>query len=327
MTTIRVEVVPISLQSHPNADSLSIVKVYDYPVIVKTSDWENRTIGAYIPVDALVPNTEAFSFLDGHNRIRAKKLRSIFSMGLLVPAPEGAALGDDVASILGVTKYEPPEPISTGGDAAVPPPIFVPEYTDIEHLRRYSHLFTPGEQVVVTEKIHGANGRWLYHDGAFHAGSHHRWLKEGENIWWKVLDENFRNWLEHSFHEGLVAYGEVYGSVQDLRYGFGPGRVDVRLFDVFDTRKGAYLDWSELSGIVNNASLIWGMKPAPTLWQMPFDLDNIINLAEQDSLVGGAGHVMEGVVVRPLKERYDPEVGRVILKLHSQRYLLRKEGK
>jgi len=39
-----------------------------------------------------------------------------------------------------------------------------------------------------------------------------------------------------------------------------------------------------------------------------------------------AGHMREGVVVRPLHERNDPDVGRVILKSISPDYLLRNGG-
>jgi hypothetical protein len=35
---------------------------------------------------------------------------------------------------------------------------------------------------------------------------------------------------------------------------------------------------------------------------------------------------MEGVVVQPLVERAHPEIGRVVLKLISDRYLIRKDG-
>jgi len=36
--------------------------------------------------------------------------------------------------------------------------------------------------------------------------------------------------------------------------------------------------------------------------------------------------LMEGIVVQPLVERTHPEIGRVVLKLISDRYLLRKDG-
>ena len=52
-----------------------------------------------------------------------------------------------------------------------------------------------------------------------------------------------------------------------------------------------------------------------------FDETNAFELAEGDSLIEGAGHCREGVVIRPVKERTDLEIGRVQLKMVSNRYL------
>ena len=54
---------------------------------------------------------------------------------------------------------------------------------------------------------------------------------------------------------------------------------------------------------------------------MLFDLDAVLVLAEGNSLVPGANHMREGIVVKPIKERTDPEVGRVCLKVVSNAYL------
>lgn len=37
-------------------------------------------------------------------------------------------------------------------------------------------------------------------------------------------------------------------------------------------------------------------------------------------------YIMEGVIVQPVVERTHPEIGRVVLKLISDKYLLRKDG-
>ena len=84
-STHVVEVVPVTLEPHPNADSLSIVHVWDYTVCVRTEDWRGRPMGAYIPPDSLVDTSrEEFAFLreEGKtlHRVRAKRFRGgIFS--------------------------------------------------------------------------------------------------------------------------------------------------------------------------------------------------------------------------------------------------------
>ena len=86
-STHRVEVVPITLEPHPNADTLSIVRVFaGYTVCVRTTDWQGRALGAYVPPDSLVDTTRPeFAFLaDGkraRQRIKVKKLRGVAAWG------------------------------------------------------------------------------------------------------------------------------------------------------------------------------------------------------------------------------------------------------
>lgn len=117
MTEFHVEVVRLdNVQKHPNADTLSIATLHDaYPVIFKTGEFQPGDLAAYVPVDSIVPDTEEWSWLapagaalrPKDRRIRAKKLRGIFSMGVLMPAPAGAELGADIADAMGITKYDP----------------------------------------------------------------------------------------------------------------------------------------------------------------------------------------------------------------------------
>jgi hypothetical protein len=163
-STHRVEVVPVVLEKHPDADTLSVVRVFGYTVCVRTADWEGRTVGAYIPPDSVVPDTPEYAFLGENRRIKVRRLRGVVSMGLLVPAPEGAKIGDDVAERLGIGHYEPPLSFKTGGDVEEAPAGYRPVY-DVDTWYRYKQLLRPGEEVRVTEKIHGASGRWVFQDG------------------------------------------------------------------------------------------------------------------------------------------------------------------
>jgi RNA ligase (TIGR02306 family) len=195
-STHKVEVVPLQLEKHPNADRLSVARVYGFTCVTATDQWAGADRAAYIPPDSLVDVTkEEFSFLlkdakaDGKARIKAKKLRGVLSFGLLVPAPAGAQVGDDVAAVLGVEHYEPPVGgrgleqggIFMGGEVASPPDVYCVKY-DLDAGRRYAlQVFQPGEPVVITEKIHGANARYVYHDGQMYCGSRTEWKKEFPN--------------------------------------------------------------------------------------------------------------------------------------------------
>ncbi len=144
--THKVEVVRVKLDPHPNADTLSVVQVHNFTCCVRTADWQDGDLAAYIQPDSIVDTSRPeFTFLEGHERIRVKKLRGIVSMGLLVKAPEGVNVGDDAAEALGVTHYEPPLPLSAGGDVEAPPPgLYAPTY-DVESMYRFAHLFVEGK--------------------------------------------------------------------------------------------------------------------------------------------------------------------------------------
>lgn len=324
MSTFKAEVVPVALRPHQNADSLSLVSVFGFVCIVRTADWQGRDRGVYIPVDAIVPDRPEFAFLDGHRRIKARKLRGVFSMGLLIAAPDGAEIGDDLTAALGIEKHDPDLLQDRGNPLCVEdgpaPPGLAPAYTDIESLRRYRHLLVEGEPVVATEKIHGANARATIRDGVLYLGSRTRWKRtDVQHVWTRAAARSGIEEKLRRLPEGWVVYGEAYGQVQDLKCGVGEGQIKFRAFDVFDPAAGRYLDDDDMRPRLVDV----GFDMAPVSYAGPFDLARIEALAEADSIVA-PGQLCEGLVIRPTRERFDDHLGRVILKLHSQRYLLRK---
>lgn len=318
-STHRAEVVPVVLMPHPNAESLSIVQVYGYTVCVRTDDWKDKDLGIYIVPDSVVPDTPQFAFLQGKRRIKVKKLRGIMSEGMLIPAPEGAEIGEDFAERLGITRYEPPLPpgVSTAGKRADPPAGFQPIY-DVEAWQRYGQFFEAGEEVVVTEKIHGTSARYAFVDDRMYCGQRREWQQEDtDNLWWKILYQN--PWLEAfcKAHPDITVYGEIYGQIQDLRYGTAPKEVRFAVFDLLRGRE--WLSWDDSQALAKSGGLHW----APVVYRGPYDREKIKALADGPSLIPGASHIREGVVVKPVIERRVPELGRLCLKLVSDQYLER----
>lgn len=393
-STHRVEIVPVTLEQHENADALSIVRIEGYQAVVRTEDWKHvepcsyayaaipaifpppkcecgkPLLAAYVPPDSLVPvDRPEFAFLADPKRpdkrmirVTARRLRGEWSMGLLIPAPEGAALGEDVAALLGVEHYEPPEPpASTGGETERAPKIRrlclscngsgrvedpqhghamdcepcggkgypnnaetigfdVPKY-DVEAFRKYGkHAFEPFEHVWVTEKIHGSNGRWLFDGQRFYCGSHKEWKRESEaNLWWKALRQYpaLQNFL--FANPGTVVYGEVYGG-QDLKYGLKQGQLAVAVFDIL--HEGKWVSATDCMDFQPNPA----GPPAYTLPWVPliasceFEFNLILGFADGKTAIPGADHVREGIVVKPMKERWDSKCGRVNLKVVSNFY-------
>ena len=327
-STHRCEVVRLGpIGHHPNADNLGVLHVWGFQVIVRLEDWHEGDLAVFVEPDSVVPDTEEYAWLEGHRRITVRRFRGLYSMGLLVHPPEGFEPGDDVAEQLGIVHYEPElkqmKNAYTAGDAETPPIGFRPRY-DVEHYLRYSSLFIPNEVVVATEKIHGANGRWTFQDGRFHVGSHNEWKAFNDakpSIWWRVLFDNGPVKVFLTDFPGITLYGEVYGCVQDLRYGHKDGEISVRFFDVWDGRQARFMNHQEARDFTAGyfGPELW----VPEVYRGPADPAILAEHAEGPSTLPGADNIREGIIIKPPIERYvyDLGGGRLQLKLVSSAYL------
>ncbi len=312
----QAEVIKIQgMQPHPNADTLSLIRIGDFHCVVRSDDWKDGDLVIYIEPDTIVPENEKFKFLGERRRIKVRKLRGCWSAGLIIPAPLGAKVGDDYFEKLGLIHYEPQSSgnFTTGGENTKSPKGFYPIY-NIDNFRRYSHLFEDGEEVIVTEKTHGISSRYVCVNDILFCGSRKNWKKKDpNNLWWKALSRHavLEAWLRH--HPDLAVYGEVFGQVQSLKYG---ATNDDIFFAAFDILKGdRWLDFDEAHEI--GAPLPW----VPLVYRGPFDKEKILAFAEEDSTYPGAKNIREGVVVKPVHERIDRRIGRVQLKIVGNKYL------
>lgn len=340
MTEFHVEVVRIGpVEKHPNADALSVTKIHGgYPVCFRTGDYQEGDLAIYVPVDAVAPDLPEWEFLGAglrNHRIRAKKIRGLFSMGLLSKAPDGAAEGDDLAEALGFRRYEDVvgesnqyKGVSRSDGLEVPAPKLarMPGVYDIEGFRKYGRTtFAEDEQVIVTEKIHGQNARFVHDGERLHIGSRTRWLStDPETNMWAKVARRYDLAGKLTAVPGLVFFGESYGNNSDMPYGierFKTGDA-LAIFDIFDSANGRWLDVKECAEVC----AVVDLPMVPTLASGRFgDLsESLPALAEGPSTL--AGHVREGWVIKPVVERWDPRIGRVILKMHGEGYLTRKSA-
>jgi RNA ligase (TIGR02306 family) len=343
MSTFRVEVTRIDeVLPHPNADRLELVRIRGWKAVAAKGVHAAGDAVVYIPEDAVVPQPVLAAMdMEGklagkaHNRVKAIRLRGELSQGLLMPmhvfhalaGPDEHAPGSDVAGALGITKWEEPIPTHLAG-RAIPWPAWMHKYTDIENIKNFPGVLRDGEPVVFTEKLHGACaafGMSAEGEGELFVGSRNLCLARDEaNAYWRVAAEmeiarHLRALLARTGALSATLYGEVLG-VQDLKYGFGNGRLGFRWFDV--SLNGAYQDYD---GDAHRLLLARGLERVPLLFEGPFSEAALAEHTEGATVLA-AGHVREGVVVRPVLERYDVDanLGRVILKSISGDYLTRK---
>lgn len=320
MSTHSVNVIEIKeVRRHENADRLEIVPVNGWQAVVKAGQFKPGDRAVYIEPDYTVPTArQEFSFLakEGRerHRLKAVRLRGALSYGLLIPVPDDvtdAEIGDNVMERLGIERYEPP--VKLAGSDELPPgewPVGYASVFDVEALQKYPALLQSGEPVIVTEKIHGANARYIWTNEKFYIGSRMRWLKpDVSHAWRQAADNDPRIEAWCSAHPGVVLYGEIYGPVQSLKYNT-PNRVAFAAFAA--SNKG---EWVETATLLDDETL----PTVPVVYRGPFDAGYILPLAESDSELM-AGHMREGIVIVPERERRHKEIGRVALKHISNRY-------
>lgn len=161
--------------------------------------------------------------------------------------------------------------------------------------------------------VHNSNGKWAKLNGEFFAGSRNKFRR---NSVWNRMAEQYR--LAEILPEGLVLYGEVYGQgIQDLPYGIEGQRV--AFFDIYDTGFGVWWHWASFDAFCR----LYALPTVPTLYEGPWSPELAYSLAEGRTVLGKGCHVREGVVVKPVTERWDQEIGRVFLKLPGEGYLSR----
>lgn len=359
MSTLIVEVCEIKdVIHHPNADRLDIATVKGWNCIVQRDAYKVGDWCVFFPPDSVLPewiiNEYELEFLKKGGRVGTLRLRGYISQGLILPyecVKIQCSIGDDVTSILGVTKYEVPEkPIQMQGKTTsrkVQNSYFT-KYTDIENIQNFDTVFDDDDIVCISEKVHGSNIRfgWLpieinwkggnifsiarslfnkYILGRkyeFVYGSHNVQLPfetsktfYAENIYARVLNQYGTRML--NLPKGYTFYGEVYGKgVQDLEYG-----LDGLALVIFDVKKpdGTYMDDIKQRRLCDDL----GLPNAPMLYVGPFDKNILKHCTETNSVLCD-GQISEGCVVKPILETNDRRIGRMILKSINPEYLTRK---
>jgi RNA ligase (TIGR02306 family) len=307
-------------------------------------------LAAYIPEQSVVPDPILDDLgLKGRlhgskkNRVKAIRMRGALSQGLLYPARDGWSHGQNVTDELGITKFRAKVPKPMAGNMWRAGPERTYGYY-INNIKKHPNLIKEGELVEITEKIHGTFccigympkrlehpefGRWVVFSkgiGSRHLALRHNDPQNAENIYIKVFNQvkdKIQIVVESANEIREIDYpvfimGEVFGDgVQDLKYG---ASLEFRVFDVYAF--GSFMSRE----LLREFCVEIGIPMVPVLYYGSFSRETLGELTKGQTTINGAKHIREGVVIRPLIERDDPRIGRVILKSVSEAYLTRKGG-
>ena len=328
------------IEPHPNADRLEVAYIIGTTAVVPKGMYTLQETVDFFPPDVTLTDEVAeklgvtkYLKVDARQNVkvvRATKIRGIVSYGIVVKSPIDRIRGEDLSVEYNTGKYQPlPDSRLISGDGAARPE-WCHEYSDIQHYYRNANVIKEGEEVSITEKIHGAcTILSMDTDGTLHCGSHHVMRKpvdiHGRTCaYWKFADlvkpllEN----LVKKYNLPVMVFGETYGpGVQFMHYGLQESAF--RAFDI--SVGGKYLDYAEFVEV----TIKHNIPVVPLIYIGPFKKELLESWTSGPTTHPGAKTVKgfsgrEGCVIKPVVERWDHAVGRVILKSVSADYLSAK---
>jgi RNA ligase (TIGR02306 family) len=349
---------------HPNADKLSIYRVFGFHVVGGLNQYTIGDTVVYIPVDSILPKNieEALFGVDSKiklnkSRVRQIRIRQFPSQGMIFSPTKFPNLlkrieeDQNVAEILGITKYEPPATYYNSSEYNGPKlrnkpkenPYFH-KYGGIDNFKWYPDLFQEGQEVVFEEKIHGSNFRasilpyvptsfWdkvkrffkLLPKYEFCYGSNNVQLQKrpgnkgyyGEDIYGNIAKKYD---IQNKLKPNETVYGEIYGPGIQKNYSYGVTEHNLVIFDVKilaeDKKSTQWLKFDELEKWCKERDL----PLVPVLYRGTYTKD----LAKQysmgpTSMLNGT-ETREGIVIRDPNET-SCYMGKKWLKLISELYL------
>jgi RNA ligase (TIGR02306 family) len=331
---------------HPNADRLELASIegMTYQFVVPKDQYVVGDEVIYFPIDSLLPQQLIIDLgLEGKlsgkdkNRVKTIKLRQQISQGIVAHVLDiidedtfdKIGLHKNIADLLEITKWEGLELNVRDGKLVLLPPLV--NVYDIEGADRHPELVAAllDQEVVITEKVEGSHfSATLYEDGTYAVCQRryriladedkvHDWHKLANDL--KVL-EALQDIQARYATPAVTLRGEVVG----------PG-VQGNIYNL--THKTIYFFEVEIGGISENpvaAQHLCNVNGLPTV---PIIYKGILNEFLEGKTVQEASHgktllhgavpeaLREGIVIRPVKETWDAELGRLIVKQRDPIYL------
>jgi len=333
-----------------NADAIERIRVLGWWVVSKKGDHQPGDKLVYCEIDSLLPERPEFEFLrassfkaaqvdasgavvrPGGFRIKTVKLRGQVSQGICFPLsilPPGAPSeeGADVTDVLGISKWEPPLPVCLSGKVKGPFPSFLPK-TDETRVQVLEPVLQRhrGKTFYVTEKLDGTSFTAFLRQGEFGLCSRNQWLDETDeaNVLVRtarglMLEEKLRAARERLGFD-LAIQAEVIGpGIQKNKY--GRPAATLRVFNVLDVDAVVLLDHQTMLRLLDEMEL----ESVPQLGTLVLDhtVDELVAFSEGTSVLNPVIQ-REGVVLRPLVEEYEEDIGgRLSFKAINPRFLLK----
>jgi RNA ligase (TIGR02306 family) len=327
-----------------------------YPVVVRKDSVVEGGEVVYFPPEIQLPRyvadqLQVANYLRKSGTVvKAIRLRGQMSHGMAMPItdfPTLAALdnsklteGTDLSEFFGARRFVVPPNfrVNTGQETSEHPALH--RYTDIDRYEKMVHTFQAGEQVYVTEKVHGANVRIAMIDGALMVGSRKtqrklpetfgdlallnemEWTPFDDNMYWTPLNfagvRNLLLALKDSYKQ-VILFGEVFGRGVQGSFDYGRDGLDFVAFDLM--LNGQYVTPTAFFSLSHQ----YEFPTAPLEYCGEFRPEVIGHYVTAQSRLTKK-HIREGIVIKPMNERHDSRHGRVVAKWINPEYLVKKSA-
>jgi RNA ligase (TIGR02306 family) len=325
---------------HMGAERLELCKVGPFQLVVQKGLYSQGDVIIVAPEKSLLPpdlaaryvnSDTGVSYLHGEakNRVGVIRLRGEISQGVIIPNTgfEKLPFDEDISQALGITFYEAPIPLHLAGEVESLSSKTTALFTnhDVEQFGIYQNEFVKGEEVLVTEKIHGSQG-------VYYRNANLEWVvtskglsqkglglrESAGNMYWQAAhNTKLLEALNTAFPMGEVQiFAEVLPAQKGFSYGFQ--KPSLKVFKV--VHNGSILEYDTLPEWCRTHFV-------PILYRGAYELDNILPLKEGLETVSGKGlHIREGVVLIPAKPRLNADLHDLAVKLISEKYAKKETG-
>lgn len=330
-----------------NSDRLECASVLGWKCVVNKGQFQKGDLGVYFEIDSFLPVRPEFEFMRNSSykntnimgegfRVRTMKFRGQLSQGLLLPIdtfpelPENLEIGQPVADLLGVRKWEIEERATTGGNVVGTLPYDVP-HTDETRVQSQPELIQEfaGKRYYISTKMDGSSHSLSIDKEGFHVcGHNYEYKDDGSSSFYEFVKE--RNY-EYNMRHAMGRFGFETLTIQGEFCAPGIQKNPLRLarpeWFVFTIRVNG-----ERVGLEKMQSLCKFMQmPTVPIEEIGDDLplkyptvESLLERADGNYSTGGR---KEGIVIRTTEPVYSPTIGGSLsMKVVSNKYLLKNEA-
>lgn len=303
-----------NLQLIEGADAIEKATVLGWQLVVKKGEFKIGDMCIYCEIDSVMPDNSDFEFLKPRGmRIKTVRLRGQISQGICFPfslaekygvSLENIFEGQDVTSLLGIIKYEPPIPANLSGEVKGGFPSFIPK-TDETRVQVLQPLLDKykGTDCYITEKLDGSSITYYLRNGEFGVCSRNLELKETEtnSLWIVAKALNVEDKLR-SLGANVAIQGEIIGEgIQGNKYKLK--RQTARFFNLFYIDKYEFTSFYDFRNAIKNLEL----DIVPVIsenYELENDINTLVRLSTAKSILN-PDVWREGIVIRPVQEIID----------------------